>query len=286
MRVAVSLFPLRPHQITEVAVEAERLGFGGVWIGEHVISPIEMRSAYPYAPSTTDAPAYHAHLPFYDPYAALCFIAARTEHIRLGLSLSIVPLHDPYHLARSVATVDLLSAGRFLFGVGAGWLKEEFDIVGQPWEGRGARLEEALALMVRLWNDDEPSFEGRFWTLPPSAMEPKPLTRPHPPFFFGGTTAIALDRTARLGDGWIGVGLQPAQAASLVARIHQLRAEHGRQDLPFEVALIMADAPDPEVMAQLEADGVQEIVVRPWIKGRDALANLRAYAGRIGLTPA
>jgi probable F420-dependent oxidoreductase len=284
MRFAVSLFPLRPAQLVDVAVVAEQLGFAGVWIGEHVISPIEMSSRYPYAASTDDGPAYHARLPFYDPYAALAFVAARTERLRLGLSLSIVPLHDPYHLARSVATLDVLSGGRFLFGVGAGWLREEFEIVGQPWDRRGARLEEALALMVRLWNDETPSFDGEFFHLPPSAMEPKPLTKPHPPFVFGGTTRVALERTARLGDGWIGVGLDVEQAAPVLAELTRLRAACGRGHEPLDIAMIMADAPDLQAVHRLQAIGVNEVVVRPWVKGRDAVANLRAYAESVGLT--
>ncbi len=283
MRFAVSLFPLRPQQMVAVAVEAERLGFHSAWIGEHVISPLVMTSPYPYAPSTSGAPAYHSHLPFYDPYAALSFLAARTEHLRLGLSLSIVPLHDPYHLARSVATLDLFSGGRFVFGVGTGWLKDEFDILGQPWDHRGARLEEALELMVRLWNDAEPSFEGQFFTLPPSAMEPKPLTRPHPPFVFGGITPVALRRAARLGDGWIGVGLESGEVAAAVRDLHSLREEYGRSTGPFEIALIVGPGSETTDLDALEAAGVDELIVRPWVKGRDALGNLRAFAATVGL---
>lgn len=278
MRYAVSLFPLRPQQMVQIAGEAEALGFEAVWLGEHIISPISMNSSYPYAESVEGSPAYHSHLPFYDPYAALSFLAARTKRIRLGLSLSIVPLHDPYHLARSVATLDLFSEGRFLFGVGTGWLKEEFDIVGQPWDRRGARLEESLALMVRLWNDREPSFEGEFFTLPPSAMEPKPQTLPHPPFFFGGITPVALRRAAKLGDGWIGVGLTTAEVAPLVKRLHSLRREHGRAGDPLEISLILSSAPTKDEVRALQDAGVDQVVVRPWVKGREALGNLRALA--------
>ena len=265
--------------MVEIACEAEALGFDAVWLGEHIISPVSMDSRYPYAESSDESPAYHSHLPFYDPYAALAFVAARTERIRLGLSLSIVPLHDPYHLARSVATLDLFSGGRFLFGVGTGWLKEEFDIVGQPWDRRGARLEESLALMVRLWNDSEPTFEGEFFSLPPSAMEPKPLTLPHPPFFFGGITPVALRRAAKLGDGWIGVGLKIPEVGPVVKELHSLRHELGRAGEPLEISLILSSSPTKEDVRALEDAGVDQVVVRPWVKGRDALGNLRALAG-------
>jgi probable F420-dependent oxidoreductase len=283
MRFAVSLFPLRPAQMVDVAVVAESCGYDTAWLGEHIISPLVMASAYPYAPTHGDAPAYHSGLPFYDPYAALAFLAARTTKLRLGLSLSIVPLHDPYHLARSVATLDLFSEGRFLFGVGAGWLKEEFEIVGRPWDRRGARLEESLLVMERLWNDPEPEFEGEFYSLPPSAMEPKPLTRPHPPYFFGGTTDLALTRAARLGDGWIGVGMTTEQAAAAVVRLGELRTEHGRSQEPFEVSVILSTPPSMEKVAALEEAGVDQIVVRPWDKGRDAARNVEAFAHSMGI---
>jgi probable F420-dependent oxidoreductase len=283
VRYGVSLFPLRPQQMVEVAVEVERLGFDTAWLGEHIISPVTMSSSYPYAPSEEGAPAYHSRLPFYDPYAALSFLAARTERIKLGLSLSIVPLHDPYHLARSVATIDLFSGGRFVFGVGTGWLEEEFDIVGRPWDRRGARLEESLEVMIRLWNDAEPAFEGEFFNFPPSAMEPKPMTQPHPPFVFGGITPVALRRAARLGDGWIGVGLGTENIGPIVKELHSMRDGFGRGDDPFEVALIVSKVPNREDIAVLEAAGVDQVVVRPWVKGRDAVRGLRAFATDIGL---
>jgi len=270
--------------MVRISIAAEDMGFCGVWLGEHIISPVVMRSAYPYADSTQDSPAFHAHLPFYDPYAALSFIAAKTERIRLGLSLSIVPLHDPYHLAKSVATIDQFSEGRFLFGIGAGWLKDEFEILDQPWDHRGARMEEALELMIRLWNDAEPRFNGKFYTLPPSGMEPKPLTRPHPPFYFGGTTPIALRRAAQLGDGWIGVGLKVDEARTAVDSLTKLRERFGREDQPLDIVLIVSEEPGPTEIAAFEEAGVHELVVRPWVKGRDALENLTAFAQKIGLS--
>ena len=284
MEYAVSLFPLRPAQMVEVATTAEELGFGTAWIGEHIISPLDMSSRYPYADHDEQAPAYHSHLPFYDPYAALSYLAARTTTLRLGLSLSIVPLHDPYHLARSVATLDLFSEGRFLFGVGAGWLKEEFEIVGRPWDRRGARLEESLAVMERLWNDTEPAFDGQFFSLPPSAMEPKPLTRPHPPYFFGGISPVALDRAARLGDGWIGVGLELDAIAPVVADLRRRREEVGRGSDPIEVSMILGTMrPTRDDIARLADAGVDQVVLRPWIKGREAVPNLRALAADLGI---
>jgi probable F420-dependent oxidoreductase len=241
-----------------------------------------MESAYPYAPSDQGAPAYHAGLPFYDPYAALAFIAARTVRIKLCVSLSIVPLHDPYHLARSVMTLDLLSDGRFLFGIGAGWLEEEFDILGVSFGDRGPRLDEALDLLEVLWTKREPEFHGRFFELPRSMMEPKPRSQPHPPYVFGGTTKRALRRTAERGDGWYGVGVDVAATSIHVEHIRSLR----REGMP-PVEITVGVAPDVELDEQLVAGyaeaGVDRLVIRPWRKGRDAVPALQGVATRFGL---
>ena len=277
MRFGVSLFPLRPTQMVEVAVAAEELGFDSVWLGEHVISPNEFESRYPYHDGADGAPAFHSRLPFYDPYAALSFVAARTEHLKLVLSVSIVPLHDPYHLARSVTTIDHFSQGRFELGVGAGWLREEFEIVGARWEQRGARMEEMLELMRRLWTEESVEFHGRFYDLPPSGMEPKPLTRPHPPLVFGGISPVALRRTAKLGDGWFGVGLDLDGVGQAVEEIRRLRTASGRTD-PVEISLSWNDALTDGDVEALAAAGVDRLVVRPWTRGRDAVDAVRAFA--------
>ena len=163
MRFGVSLFPLRHHQVAGVAVVADELGFDCVFLGEHVISPIEMTSAYPWpAPSTEDTHRVPPRAPLLRPVCPRWrSFRARTSKIKLCLSLSIVPLHDPYHLARSVATIDLFSEQRFLFGIGAGWFREEFDILGMGWEDRGRRLDEVLDLLEVLWNaPSRPSSTG------------------------------------------------------------------------------------------------------------------------------
>ena len=281
MRYGVSLFPLRATQMVDVALAAEELGYDSVWLGEHVIAPQAIASQYPYHPGSPDEPAFHAKLPFYDPYAALGFLAAKTQRLLLAVSVSIVPLHDPYHLARSVATMDLFSEGRFLFGIGAGWLKEEFDLLGREWSDRGPRLEESLELMVRLWNDSDPEFEGRFYQLPAAGLEPKPLTRPHPPFIFGGMSRAALRRTAELGDGWLGVGLEVDEAVAVTDRLRKLRAELGRSEEPLELTLSVSSIPTDRDIDVLQNAGVHRLVIRPWSRGREAVAGLESAAATL-----
>jgi probable F420-dependent oxidoreductase len=283
MKFGVSLFPLRHSQLVDVACAADELGYDAVFLGEHVISPVEMKTRYPYAASTDEQPAYHSGLPFFDPYAALSFVAARTHRIKLCLSLSIVPLHNPYQLARSVTTIDLLSGQRFLFGVGVGWLKEEFDILGMGWHDRGRRLDEVLDLLEVLWTDSEPKFDGAFYRLPRSMMEPKPLSRPHPPYIFGGTSASAIGRAARRGDGWFGVGVDPEATTSLVERLGAARPD-GRAALEISIGTAPGTAVSDQLVDRFAAAGVDRLVVRPWQKGRDALADIERFAGQMGIT--
>jgi probable F420-dependent oxidoreductase len=282
VRFGVSLVGSQTAALVDLAVNAERLGFDSVWLGEHVIVPRRFASRYPYSNLGDDQPAL-ADMPFYDPYAALSFLAARTTTLLLGLSVAIVPLHDPYHLARSVATVDLFSGGRFLWGIGTGWLAEEFEILGRTWHDRGSRLEEALDLIVHLWNDPAPSYSGRFFTLPPAGMEPKPLTRPHPPFVFGGTSPIAIRRAARLGDGWLGVGLEPASAAAVARQLRELRTALGKADDRFDVTIALSETPSREDVAGLDAAGVDRIVLRPARTERDVVAALSALGRQFGV---
>jgi probable F420-dependent oxidoreductase len=284
VRFGISLVGTQPQALIELAVGAERLGFDSVWLGEHVIVPRRFTSRYPY--SNVTAQSSLADMPFYDPYAALSYLAARTTTLLLGLSVSIVPLHDPYHLARSVATVDLLSDGRLLWGVGTGWLAEEFAILRQDWENRGARLEESLEVMVRLWNDPVPSYAGRFFTLPPAGMEPKPLTRPHPPFIFGGISPVALRRAARLGDGWLGVGLDVPEAADIAHTLRRLRRDAGRGEDPFDFGIALNTVPRASDIDVLEAAGIERVVLRPHDVTRDVMNGMRALADRLGLSTA
>ena len=284
MKYGVSLFPLRPQQIIDVTLAAEALGFDSVWLGEHVVTPVQSESEFPYAGENDNDSHdnFHAGLPFYDPYAVLSHLAALTRTIRLAVSISIVPLHDPFHLARSATTLDLFSGGRFIFGMGGGWLKEEFDILGRDWTTRGKRFDETLDVLVRLFNDEVTEYRGETLQVPPVGMVPKPATRPHPPFVFGGHAKAALRRAAQRGNGWLASELSPAECAQAVATLKELRADAGREQLPFEVSCHVLGEPDRALVEAYAAAGVDRLVVRPWIKGRDAVAKLGELAQRLG----
>lgn len=284
MKFGVSLFPLRPRQIVDVARKAEELGYDSVWLGEHVITPVESHSRYPYSGAGQDAhETFHAGLPFYDPYAVLAYLAALTKTLKLAISVSIVPLHDPFHLARSVTTLDLFSGGRFLFGLGGGWLREEFEIMGRDFTTRGKRLDESIDVMESLFKDQVTEFSGETLDFPPIGMIPKPQTQPRPPFIFGGHAKVALRRAAQRGDGWLASEASPDEVAAAVATLRSYREAAGRGDLPFEISCSVPGEIAPETLERYAEAGVDRLVVRPWIKGRDALANMTEMAARLGV---
>lgn len=286
MKFGVSLFPLRPQQIVEVALKAEELGYDSVWLGEHVITPVESKSRYPYSGEDQDShETFHAGLPFYDPYAVLAYLAAMTTTLKLAISVSIVPLHDPFHLARSVTTLDLFSGGRFLFGMGSGWLREEFEIMGRDFETRGKRMDETIDVLLSLFGDQVTEYAGETLTVPPIGMIPKPQTQPHPPFIFGGHAKVALRRAAQRGDGWMASESTPEETALAVATLREMREAAGRADLPFEISCNLPGAINPETVKRYAEAGVDRLVVRPWVKGRDAVPNMMAMAEQLGIAP-
>jgi probable F420-dependent oxidoreductase len=296
MKFGLFTFPLRMEQIRAVAVEAEGLGFDSIWLGEHLIAPVSYESSYPHGKAgVPKEEQFHPGIPFFDPYIVFGHLAALTETIKFGIGVSVLPLHDPYHLARSIMTLDQLAPERFLLGIGTGWLREEFDIVGKPFRGRGARLDETLDVMERLWRDDVASYDGAVFRLPASRFEPKPHA-PKPPYVFGGHSDVALRRTAARGEGWIGVEVTPEELSDLVGRLRSFRrAEGSSSDVEVTVLLWQTESGldvedvgalerlSPELIERYAEAGADRLVIRPWRKGRNAVANTRRAATTLGL---
>jgi probable F420-dependent oxidoreductase len=280
MKIGVSLFGLRAEDLTPIAQRAEALGFESVWVAEHLVFPTEIRSRYPY--STAGVPPISPATPLLDPLLVLMHIAARTERIRLGTNVYILPLRHPLTVARMAMTLDVLSHGRLTLGVGLGWLAEEFAAVGVDFDSRGARTREYVRALRALWTESEPSFHGRYAAFDRLRFEPKPVQRPHPPIVFGGESAAALRRAAALGDGWYGVGHTPETAGNQVQRLQRLLAEAGRADAPFDVTVSHGGgeltADDAERYA---AAGVQRVVSLPWRRRREAEDGLARLAERV-----
>lgn len=279
MRFGIALFPLRPHQLVDVAERAEQLGYDSVWVGEHTVTPVQNDSSFPYAgEGDSGHDAFHANLPFYDPYAVLGHLAARTSRLRLAVSVSLVPLHDPFHIARSVATVDQLSGGRFILGMGAGWLREEFEILGKDFASRGKRFDESLDVLDSLFDDDVTEYHGEQLQVPPVSMTPKPATRPHPPYVFGGHSKAAMRRAATRGDGWLASDLSPAEVARGIRDLDERRTAAGREAVPFEVSVHVTGDVSRAAIDEYRDVGVDRLVIRPWVRGSKAVAAIEQFA--------
>ncbi len=190
----------RPDLVRALGPAVEERGFESIWVAEHVVLFDDYASQYPYSPDGRFPGGGETGL--LEPFAALTYLAAVTDRVRLGTGICLVPQRNPVYTAKQVADLDVLSGGRVDFGVGVGWLREEFEVLDMPFERRGARTDDHLAVMRSLWTDDVSEHHGELYDLPPCRMYPKPIQRPHPPIHVGGESAAAKRRAARLGQGW------------------------------------------------------------------------------------
>jgi probable F420-dependent oxidoreductase len=203
-----------------VAAESEARGISTLWVGEHVVLFTEYASHYPYAADgRIPAPSGSGLL---DPMVTLSYLAAHTRTVRLGTAMLLLPQRNPVYTAKEVSSLDWLSGGRVDLGIGVGWLKEEFDALGVPWERRGARTDEYIEVLRTLWCDDTSSYAGEIYQLPECEMFPKPVQQPYPPLHMGGETTAALRRVARVGNGWHTFNRSPEE---LAAGLKELDAE-------------------------------------------------------------
>jgi probable F420-dependent oxidoreductase len=217
-----------------VAREADRLGFDSVWAADHVVLSHERRSEYPYGRSKTEL-AMEPGIQWLDPLGVLSLAASVTERVKLGTSVLVLPYRNPVLLAHQTASLDVLSGGRLILGVGTGWMREEFDALGVPPEERGARTDEGIEVMRTLWRDDPASFSGRFSSFENVVLAITPRSEGGPPVWIGGDTDPALRRTLRHGDGWHGFEIFPEDMPDIRARLERLGEEVGRDPAELEL---------------------------------------------------
>lgn len=223
-----------PDWIRLVATNVERLGFSTLWSPEHVVLLDEYASRYPYSQGEFPMPV---ETPFSDPFPTLTYAAACTTRIRLATGICLVPEHNPLDLAKTVGTVDRLTGGRFVLGVGIGWLAEEFQALGIPFERRAQRTREYIEAMRKLWGDDRSSYKGEFVNFTNVRCYPKPVNGGRLPVWFGGESGPALRRVAEFGNGWIGFNLGPDEAAAKIRRIEELLRTNGRKRSDVELTV-------------------------------------------------
>jgi probable F420-dependent oxidoreductase len=244
-----------------VAQKAEGLGYESVWIPEHLAVPVHMQTPYPYSADGQFPGGPGAAL--HDPFVALAFVAACTVRLKLGTGVFVLPLRNPLAVAKAAASVDVLSSGRLLFGVGIGWLEEEFSAVGMPFKDRAARTREWVAMLKVLWTEDTPQFSGQFQSFPPLGFNPKPVQQPHPPMIFGGESRPALRRAAELGDGWYGVHHTPESVKPKLAVLQELTSRAGRDFSRLEISVgVEAGVPlTLETVQRFTEAGVHRLMV-------------------------
>ncbi len=216
MKVGVKIGPALDRSVADAARMAEALGFDSVWVSERVAVPL-------------DKP--HPYDPMVDPWVALAFIAAVTERVELGTSVSQIALRPPVLMARELATLDRLSNGRVIVGAGAGWVEEEFTSTGVEFATRGGRLNEFIPLLKHLWTKPEEPWSGKHFTIPAIGLV-KPVTPGGPPIFLGAGGPPGLKRAAKHGDGFIAISVPPESLGLLRERLLTMRAEFGREG-PF-----------------------------------------------------
>lgn len=239
---------------------AEERGFHELWIAEHVVLFDEYASKYPYADDgRVPAPAEAG---FLDPFDTISFLAALTTRIRLGTGICLVPQRNPVYTAKEVTSVDWLSNGRFDFGVGVGWLAEEFQAVATPFAERGARTRAYLEVMKRLWCDPVSSYDGRFYSMAPTRQYPKPIQQPHPPIYFGGESDAALRRVADLGQGWYPFNMEPGPLGERVQALDRELAKRGRarDDVSIVTCPYMKPC-DLDAVKRYRDIGVEQVII-------------------------
>ncbi len=233
MKIGISLPQLgptaSPENLITVAQRAEELGYDSGWVLERLLWPLNPQEPYPASPDGSLPETYQSVL---DPIESLTFVAAHTKKLQLGTSVLVLPYHTPIQLARRIATLDVLSGGRALVGVGVGWSRDEFEAAGTPFERRGARCDEFLRAMIEVWTTDPVKFDGEFYHIPESKVGPKPVRKPYPPIYVAGFGQYTFDRAAKFGNGWNPAGVPSFEwLEGMIGQFRQTTTRAGRTDM-------------------------------------------------------
>ena len=259
MSVGVST-PLPAYTVDPafMAKKAEELGFESIWYAEHPAVPVESNSPFP--ATGGEIPWTYSH--FTDPYIALARASGATSTIKLGTGITLVPERNPLLLAKEIASLDRFSGGRFLFGIGTGWLREETEIFGGDFEHRWTQTREALEAMKELWTKDEAEYHGKYFNFPPVKSYPKPAQQPHPPIIIGGMARNVLRRIVSHADGWLPNRVTPAEVEDSRRRLDAMAVEVGRDPKSITIS-IYGQPPDGDVVRSYLNAGADRVVVRP-----------------------
>jgi probable F420-dependent oxidoreductase len=261
VRFSNAMLGADPRDYAVIARACEAAGFDSIALSDHVFYPAQLDSKYPYTPD--GKPQFQPEESWPDPWVAIGGMAALTSTLRFMTNVYVLPARNPFVVAKAVGTAAVLSDDRVLLGIGAGWMREEFEQLEQPFARRGARMEEMVDVLRTLWGGGMVEHHGEFYDFGPLQMSPAP-SRPVP-IYVGGTSELALRRAARLGDGWIGMYHSVDELAEIGARIADERAAAGRSGEAFDLVASPMVIPDPDTVAELERAGVTTILTSAWM---------------------
>ncbi|PKB71212.1 MAG: hypothetical protein BZY87_06660 [SAR202 cluster bacterium Io17-Chloro-G6] len=241
-----------------MAKKAEDLGFESIWYAEHAAVPVHSDSPFP--ATGGEIPWTYSH--FTDPYIALARASGATTKIKLGTGITLVPERNPLLLAKEIASLDLFSGGRFMFGIGTGWLREETEMMGGDFEHRWTQTREAIEAMKELWTKEEAEYHGRYFDFPPVKSYPKPAQKPYPPVILGGMAKNVLRRIVTHADGWLPNRVTPAEVEESRKKLDAMAEEAGRDPKSITIS-VYGQVPERDIVHSLLNAGADRVVVRP-----------------------
>ncbi len=267
MNIGISTFPTDYSvDIAILARRAEEMGFESLWVPEHPILPVTTSSPWPGSP---DGVIPRVYADIVDPFVALARASAVTTDLKLGTGICLVPERNPLLLAKEVATLDMYSGGRFLFGIGAGWLKEETEIMGGDFPHRWTQTREAILAMKSLWTEVESEYHGKYYDFPPVYSFPRSVQRPHPPVLLGGMARNVFRRVVQWGDGWMPNRVTPDDISAGRQTLNELAEASGRDPESISVS-VFGQAADRSLVGELFDAGADRVMIRVETADEDA----------------
>jgi probable F420-dependent oxidoreductase len=260
-------------QALAVARMLDEAGYDGVICADHLIYPRVLRSRYP---TGAERPPWPPETAWPDSWILIGAMAAVTRRLRFSNAVYVAPARPLLEVAKQVATASVISDGRVSLAVGAGWMREEFDLLGQDFGNRGKRLDEMIPALRALWQGGWVSWTGRYYQVPELMLEPHPTTAV--PILCGGESEVALRRAARLCDGWVGTAYAWDDAVGYVQKLTALRREYGRSGEPFEIMLALLEPPSADLYRRAEDLGVTAVMRAPWAGGQDYRPSIERFA--------
>ena len=260
MNIGISVpLPAYHVDVAFMAKKAEELGFESFWCAEHPFIPVHSTSRFP---GSEDGVIPESYSHFVDPFVALARASGATKTIKLGTGIVLVPERHPLLLAKEISTLDLFSGGRFLFGIGAGWLREETQIMGGDFDHRWTQTRESILAMKELWTKPAAEFHGKYYDFPLVKSFPKPLQKPHPPVLLGGGAKNILERIIAWGDGWLPNRVTPEKLREGRATLDRLAKDAGRDPSKITIS-VHGQPPDRDLLRRFHDAGANRVIVRP-----------------------